>query len=155
MYRWWVFVHIVGVFGFLTAHGASVAVAFRLRGERNPARIQALLELSGRSINAFFVSLLVLLTGGIVAGFLGHWWAQAWIWVSLGVLVATSLVMFLLGTPYYKRLRLAAQEASGGSEVVTEDRLVGVLRSPVPIILAFVGFGALGLILYLMMFKPF
>src|SRR6266568_5118009 len=30
-YRWWVFIHLAGVFGFLLAHGASVSALFRLR----------------------------------------------------------------------------------------------------------------------------
>ena len=34
MYSWIVFVHVLGVFGFLLAHGAAAVVAFRLRGER-------------------------------------------------------------------------------------------------------------------------
>ena len=46
MYNWWVFLHIAGVFAFLTAHGVSVGVAFKLRRERDPQRILALNELS-------------------------------------------------------------------------------------------------------------
>ena len=39
MYPLLVLVHVVGVFGFLLAHGVSVGVAFRLRGERNLERV--------------------------------------------------------------------------------------------------------------------
>lgn len=34
MYPWLVLLHVLGVFGFLMAHGVSVGVAFALRQER-------------------------------------------------------------------------------------------------------------------------
>src|ERR671924_1770207 len=107
MYTFWVFLHIVGVFGFLLAHGTSALVAFRLRGERDAARVAALLDLSSSSLGLMYVSVILLLAGGIVAGFLGHWWGQAWIWTGLGVLVALMISMYVLATPYYDRLRQA------------------------------------------------
>jgi hypothetical protein len=88
-YTWWVFLHIAGVFGFLIAHGVSVGVAFRLRRERDPKRIMALLDLSNSSITLLYVSLLLLIGGGVVAGFVGDWWGDGWIWVSLGTLIVT------------------------------------------------------------------
>lgn len=159
LYRWWIFLHIVGVFGFLLSHGVSTGVAFKLRKERDPVRIQALLELSGSSMKAFYASLLLLLLGGVVAGFqpgiAGSWWGQGWIWTSLGLLVGVSVAMYLLATTYYKKVRLVATERAAGSKVATEERLAEVLESPRPLLVAAIGFAALGGILYLMMFKPF
>jgi uncharacterized membrane protein len=155
MYRWWVFVHIVGVFGFLLAHGVSVGVSFRLRRERDPQRIAALLELSGSSLALFNGSVVVLLVAGVVAGFLGHWWGQGWIWTALGLLVATSVAMSVLARPFYKRIRLIAEALSSGSEAVTEEQFVSILRSSRPLTIAGLGFAALLVILWLMMFKPF
>ena len=71
MYNAWVFIHLAGVFGFLLAHGVSVSVLFRLQKERNPERVNDLIALSGSSIRMFYVSLGVLVAGGIVAGFVG------------------------------------------------------------------------------------
>ena len=82
MYQWWVFVHLAGVFGLLVSHGVSVAVTFRLRAERDPARAATLLEISSSTITAFYVSLAVLLLGGIVAAFDGGLWGYGWIWAS-------------------------------------------------------------------------
>ena len=67
MYQWWVFIHLVGVLGFLLAHGVSVAVLFALRREREPGRIRALLTLSGQTTAVFYWSFLVLLGGGLAA----------------------------------------------------------------------------------------
>ena len=35
MYSWLVFVHLVGVFGFLMSHGVATFVAFRVRAEKD------------------------------------------------------------------------------------------------------------------------
>jgi uncharacterized membrane protein len=154
MYQWWVFLHLVGVFGFLTAHGVSVGVAFKLRRERDPERIHTLHELSASSIRVFYVSNLLLLLGGIVAGFQGHWWGQKWIWTALGVLIATSVVMGFVATPYYRRIGFVARAKAGGSTAVTDEQFDAILSSRVPFVLAALGFGALLFILYLMVFKP-
>lgn len=155
MYRWWVFVHLVGVFGFLTFHGVSVGVALRLRRERDPQRVKVLHELSGWSTRPFYGSLLLLLLGGIVAGFQGQWWGQGWIWASLGILVATSIAMYVLASPYYRRVAIVAKALTAGSQAVTTEQLGSILRSSRPLWVAAVGFGAILAILYLMLFKPF
>src|SRR5690242_2789254 len=46
-YRWWVFIHLAGVFMFLLAHGASVSALFRLRKERDREKIRQLIQFSG------------------------------------------------------------------------------------------------------------
>ena len=73
MYRWLVLLHVLGVFGFLMAHGISVSVAFTLRRERKFENIQALLNLSNSSLGVLHGSLAVLFLTGIVIGFIGHW----------------------------------------------------------------------------------
>ncbi|HEY3211404.1 MAG TPA: hypothetical protein VGL18_16745 [Actinomycetota bacterium] len=60
MYQFWVFVHLIGVFGFLLAHGVSAAVGMSLRRERDPQGVRALLELFSWTLGAFYVSFLVL-----------------------------------------------------------------------------------------------
>jgi plastocyanin len=96
----------------------------------------------------------VLLVGGIVAGFLGHWWGQAWIWASIGILVLVAVAMWALATPYYRRVGTVARAMAGGSEAVTEEQLAQILRSPRLWPVAWIGFGGLLAILYLMLFKP-
>ena len=46
MLTFWVFIHLVGVLGFLAAHGTSTAVALRLRRQRDREQVRALLDLS-------------------------------------------------------------------------------------------------------------
>ncbi|MGH2546276.1 MAG: hypothetical protein ACRDHJ_05285 [Actinomycetota bacterium] len=154
-YQWWVFLHIAGVFVFLVAHGISIGVSMRLRQERDPKRIMALLDVSSSSISGLYVGLVLLLVGGVVAGFVGDWWGQGWIWVALGTLVAVMVLMYALATGYYKRLRLIVGAMADGSEAVSDERLAELLAGPRPVVLAVLGSGGLLFILYLMMFKPF
>src|SRR5260370_7403743 len=72
MYSWLVFVHLLGVFGFLMSHGVAAFVAFRVRTEKDLTALRTLLALSGRSGVTMFISLLVLLAGGISAAIVGH-----------------------------------------------------------------------------------
>jgi hypothetical protein len=154
-YQWWVFLHIAGVFVFLVAHGVSMGVSLRLRQERDPNRIMALLDVSSSSISGLYVGLVLLLAGGVVAGFVGDWWGQGWIWVALGTLAAVMILMYALATNYYKRLRLIVGAMADGSQAVSDERLAELLSGPRPVVLAVLGSGGLLFILYLMMFKPF
>lgn len=154
-YTWWVYLHVAGALVFVAAHGVSMGVALRLRGERDPRRIMALLDISSTSISGLYVGLVLLLTGGIVAGFVGNWWDQGWIWVALGTLVALMVFMYVAASPYYKRLRTIVGAMTEGSQAVTEDRLAELVAGPRAVVLAVVGLLGLLFILYLMFFKPF
>jgi hypothetical protein len=149
-YQWWKFIHVAAVFAFLLSHGVSVGVAFRLRRERDPVRVLTLAQVSGASINVFYVSLAALVAAGVVLGFLGHWWSYVWIWAAIGVLVATILGMYLVATPYYRKIRTVAGAMAGGSKAVTEEEFASLLKSPRLFVVTAIGVGGLGLILWLM-----
>ena len=163
MYQWIVFSHVLGVFGFLLAHGTAAAVSFKLRGEREIARVRTLLDMS-RAVTAIAsVSLLVLLTAGIIAGFMGDWWGHGWIWTSLALFVAMGVSMTPLGSRPLNRLRALLK--AGGShtksatlpsaDIPVEQQLAAVLADIHPWLLTAIGGGGLAVILWLMMFKPF
>jgi hypothetical protein len=109
MYQWFVFAHILGVFGFLLAHGTAAAVAFVLPRQREVERVRALLDLSRGVSMVANASLLVLLAGGLTAGFMGNWWGQGWIWTSLGLFVLIGVTMSVLGSRPLNRLRQLVQ----------------------------------------------
>jgi plastocyanin len=154
VYQWWVYVHLAGVFGLLVSHGVSVAVTFRLRAERDPARAVILLEMSSSSLTAFYISLGVLLLGGFVAAFDGGLWGYGWIWASLVTLVVVIAAMYALARPYYHRIRFVATALAEGSRAVTPEQFERLLKGPRSLSVAAVGFIGLALILYLMLFKP-
>jgi Predicted integral membrane protein (DUF2269) len=155
VYEWLVLIHIVGVLGFMFAHGVSAAMALRLRHERNPDRIRVMLQISSSSLGVFYVSTLLLLGGGIWAGFNGHWWDQGWIWVALGLFVANLIFMYAVPSPYYKKIREVMTIEESGSSAVGPEQLEAMLRSNLPVIVVIVGLLSILFIAYLMVIKPF
>jgi uncharacterized membrane protein len=153
-YRWWVFIHLAGVFMFLLAHGASVSALFRLRKERDREKIRQLIQFSGSTIRLFYISLLVLVIGGVGAGLQLHWFKQKWIWEAIGVLVVVSVAMFVVARPYYRQVAEATELRPSGVPRVSDEDLAARLQSPIPTVVAVLGFGGLLVILWLMIFKP-
>lgn len=155
-------VHVLGVVLFLLAHGVSVAVLLRLRQERDPHALRALLDLSRRSVNVMSIGFLVWFIGGIVAGFSGNWWTTGtwWIWVSLAIAVVVTAVMTPMGRFYLNRVRsaLGIDEKTGAwnpSAEVDPVALEAALGSGRPGLLAAIGGGGLAILTWLMIAKPF
>jgi hypothetical protein len=162
MYRVIVFFHILGAMGFLMSHGASASVAFRLRRETEIERIKALLDVSGTAVIVMWISLLVLAVAGIVLGFMGRWWNRGWIWTSIGLLLAIGIVMGIFSGRHYHGLRklvgLPYMEGSKdrpAEEPASHAEILALINDHKPMVLTVVGFGGIGVILWLMMFKPF
>jgi hypothetical protein len=155
VYEWLVLVHILGVLGFMFTHGVAAAMSLRLRHERNPDRIRVMLQISSSSLAVFYVSILLLLGGGVWAGFNGHWWDQGWIWVALGVFVANMIFMYAVPSPYYKKIREVMTIEESGSSAVGPEQLDAMLRSNLPIVTLVVGLVSIAFIAYLMVIQPF
>ncbi len=151
-YLFWKLLHLIGAFGFVAAHGATAAVAFRLRGEREPVRVRALLELSRSTRSLMYWSLLVLVVAGVANGFYFHYWSQGWIWTSLVLLTALLVAAFPLAVPYYRRIRLAVDPER---PVASPEELAVLLTSSRPIVIAWVETVGILVILWLMVYKPF
>ena len=128
--------HILGVAIFLSAHGVSMWVAFKVRAERDRTRIETLLQLSGASVSLMYVGLLVLLVGGIVAGFRGHWFGFGWIWAALGLLAGISVVMMVVSSPYYRRVKEAVKLRPSGVPRVSDEELEEILARRAPLVSA-------------------
>jgi hypothetical protein len=161
-YPWLVLAHVLGAFGFALGHGVAVHAAFKLRGERDRARVEAMLDLSQMSLWLLYGSLLVLLAAGIAAGFVGDWWGRLWIWTSIGILAVIIVVMYAVASPYYMNLRKALgrpgyepKEGEPPLEPMTPEQLAAQLRSARPVWLALVGGIGLVAIIALMILKPF
>lgn len=161
MYGFVVLLHVLGAFAFVMAHGVSMLIAFRLRGERDAARQALLLELSGLSVGLMYIGLGVLLLAGILAAFMGGLWGRGWIWASLGTLAVVIAVMYAVATPFYGRMRAAAgvpgteQLATRFNPAPTPADLDVLETSSRPFVLAAVGGIGLAVIVWLMLSKPF
>ena len=159
MYPWIVLLHIVGAFLFILSHGVSAWMTLLIRGERDRKRIGALLDLSQASIGGAYVGLLLLLIGGIWAAIYGDHFRRGWTWAAIGVLVAVIVVMYMIATPFFARLREAVGSPARGktpASVPASDEDVAALAARAPA-MPLLGAGAIGLLvlLWLMVLKPF
>ncbi len=149
-WKLWKLLHLVGAFGFVAAHGATAAVALKLRRERAPERIRALLDLSRSTRGFMYLSLVVLLIGGIANGFVLHVWDRGWIWAAIVLLALLIAVAFPLALPYYVSIRRTVSEREPAAE-----RLEALLSSQRPLVILWVETLGIVLIVWLMVFKPF
>jgi hypothetical protein len=156
------YLHVLGVFMFLMAHGVSAGVAFQVRKERNLERLRALLELSAASYSVMYGGLVLLLLSGIISGFMGHWWGRGWIWVSLGLLIVISVAMYFMGSQYYGQVRqslgapyMEKNKIQPPPEPASQETIDALLKTGRATLLAVIGFGGVAVITWLMIFKPF
>jgi hypothetical protein len=153
-YGWWKFIHLVGVVGFVAAHGTSMAATVLVRRIRDPQQVAGILQMSAATVSAFYVSTVVLLVGGFGAGFKGQWFDQGWIWVSLGLLVAVGILMFPMAKSHFRRIRMVLELMETGT-TVSRDDFARVVNAGNPVLTVGVGVVAIFLIVYLMVLKPF
>ena len=163
VFQWIVFLHIFGVFVFLTAHGVSSGVGFRLAKERSRERVAALLEFSASSYKVMMVGFWWILITGFVLGVGGELLGRGWFWAAIITLIVLAGLMTplaaipynrvrtMLGLPRPLRGRRRPAAATNGGSADLDAALSKI--SPYPS--AIVGFVGLGFLLYLMMFKPF
>lgn len=105
VYPWIVFVHVAAAFACVLAHGVAVFIGFRIRRERDRARIAAMLDLSTASGPMMYASLLILVVTGLAAAAIGGWFAQAWVWTAFAILVLVSVAMSLIASRHYLQVR--------------------------------------------------
>ena len=160
--RWIVFVHVLAAFVFAAGHGVSVIVAFRVRRERDRARMAAQLDLSQLSVLIATIALVVLFLAGILAGVVLNSWSKTWIWVSLVLLIAIGFAMTPLGIGHFNRIRVALgqrtrdfKEGQPDPVPASDEVLAVALSSRRPELLFVIGAGGFVVILWLMMFRPF
>jgi hypothetical protein len=160
LYPWVVFIHVLGAFTFVLAHGTSATVVLRLRRERELERVRALLDLSQISTGAMYAGLVVLVLGGIAAAFIAGLWGRGWIWAAIALLVLMIVFMYVRAVPYFGSLRRASglPYFLGGPhepEPVDSAALARLLSDSRPMELTVVGSAGLVLIIWLMLLKPF
>lgn len=161
LYPLLVVVHVIGAFLFALAHGVSMAVAFRLRMERDLDRVRTLLDLSAGTVGLVYLSLALLLVAGIVAAIWHNWIRYAWPWLSLAILLLLAVQMNQRGSLHYNAVRRAAGMRTYGdppdrpAPPVNEPVLWRLLQSARPEELAVTGGLGLVVMVWLMIAKPF
>jgi Predicted integral membrane protein (DUF2269) len=162
MYQWIVLLHIVGAFVFVLSHGASIWMVNVIGREKDARRIAAVADLSSASLVAAYIGLLLLLVGGIWAGIAGDWFRFGWIWAALVVFVAITIAMYVIATPFFKRLRIALGQRVAGMAKdaplptpAPDAEIIAIASNAPANALNAIGFVGLLVILWLMVLKPF
>ena len=159
---WIIFLHVLGAFMFVAGHGVSMFVVYQVRHESDRTRLAALLDLSGRSLGAAFIGLLLLFVSGIVAGIVLGSWGRTWLWVALVLFIVIALVMTPVGSNYLWNIRAALGQRPRNAKPndpdpvpATDAELAALRANRRPELLLLLGAGGFVVILWLMMFKPF
>jgi O-antigen/teichoic acid export membrane protein len=147
-YLFWRLVHFSGIVVFVAGHGVSAAVTVRVPRERDRDRLETLLSLSRATIVWSNVGLLVLLVGGVANWIRVDYPRQGWLWTAVAVLALLAMAGFVVAAPYFRRIRSAV--ASGD-----DARLDAVVSSAIPWTLFWLETAGTGVILWLMVYKPF
>ena len=151
MYQGLVFLHLVGVLVFAIAHGVSMFAAFRVRSERDPNVIAAILGLSKLAVGMLYVGLLLLAIGGLGAAWSAGTLLAPWAIASYVVLVAVLVAMYALATPYYVKVRALVGDGTAAVDPSELERLLATRRPEI-----LVGVGGVGLLVLvaLMVYRP-
>ena len=155
MYKYLVVLHILAVAAFLLAHGVSMFALYRLRSvDLDRARIVDAITFSGATSKPMYFSLIVLTVAGFVAGYQGKWLDDWWLWIAVGVLFTTTVLMTLIAKPYFKGISAACAIRPSGVPRTSDEELGELVRSPKVHLITTIGVGGLAIIIWLMVTKP-
>jgi hypothetical protein len=158
MYLWVVYLHVIVIFLFLIQHAVEIFVTFKLRAQNEPEGIYATYAfmLDNNSRNLRITYSLIILTG-IAAGFISTWWKQGWMWTALGIMILLWFGMSRIGSNYLTAVdNITDRAVKNRDDSSAIDKFRNELRARrEPEILAVLSVVSGGIILWLMMFKPF
>lgn len=164
LYPWFLVFHVLCVLAFLAIHGVSMGVWWRVRRERDRAKLIAWFELSGSFMTPMLASGLLLIVSGVVVGVAAGWWfnGQWWLWVSIAALVAIVLLMNpLLAVPLWDVRRglgipgRTDDKAGTVPTAVDDAELDRLLANRRPMVGALIAIAGIVLITWLMETRPF
>ena len=163
LYPWLLWLHIITAIVFFFVHGTTIAIVFRLPQEETIAGMRALLRLTSMTQPFLFGSYLLLQAFGIALTFMTTWWRQAWPWLAFILLNGMTFWMTWYGRKIYSPLRkaLGLPYMTGFSkenkpiEPVGMEEVRSLIEKSNPRMVTWVGGIISGLILWLMIFKPF
>lgn len=161
--RWLVLLHVLAAFAFVLLHGPSAYAMARLLREREPARVAALLDMSGAATPASWAALAFLGLTGLLLASMEHVWSLPWAWGSVVVLLVASFSMSWLAARPFNHARGALglrwfdgrrqQPATGVVDLAAFEAALAMVRARTPATLVL---GTLGLValVWLMVARP-
>jgi len=92
LYSYALFFHIVGILGLGISVSLEAATVFRLRGAKTTAQIHEWMRINTTLEKVLPISALLVLASGLFMTFTVWGWGQAWIDLSLGMLIALGVL---------------------------------------------------------------
>jgi hypothetical protein len=105
--------------------------------------------------------LIIVASSGIVSAFVGDYWGEGWIFASLGILLVLWAWMSIRGVRFFDQVRHALGKQGAYDRAKDPDpepnpgQLETLLTSSRPLELTAVGVFGLGILVWLMVAKPF
>ena len=160
--RWLIFLHVLSALTLYMAHGASVAMAFKVRKETDFARIRAMLNLSNSTMITMGIAFLVMALTGLILPFMIHIWNRGYIWVSIVLMLFVAIYMAVFIVTHYMELRrlVGLPYRKGSKELPAEppsspEEVAALLKKTSVTGLVVIGYIIPAIVLWLMVFKPF
>ncbi len=159
LYIWIVIGHVFFAIVAFAAHGVSAFAAFRVRTSSDRAELRTLLDLSGTSLMAAGVALLLVVALGLWAAIMGGHFSRWWPWVAIGVLVVVTFAMTPLAAGPMRGMRAAlgmgADKSGAPLAPGTDAELAAAQAKLRPELTMAVGVIGLAVLVWLMEAKPF
>jgi len=159
MYNWLVFLHVFFALIFMLVHGVHAAAMLAFRSEKDPERAMTFFNIvpNIRSVRWLMVAMGI---PGIAASILTGWWRQGWVWASAVIFLAISFIMYRYGAGYFNLIQhaalglIAARKENANGEAALQ-KFEAARTAPHPVAVSIVGIVGLGIIVWLMRFRPF
>ena len=164
LYPWLLVFHVLCVLAFLAIHGVSMGVWWRVRRERDRAKLTAWFDLSAGFMTPMLVTGLLLIASGIVVGIAAGWWfnGQWWLWASVILLAVIVQAMNSLNAIPMVEMRRGlgipsrADSAAGTVPTPVDDTALDILLlDRRPLIGSALAIAGIVVITWLMESEPF
>lgn len=165
LYNWMLWLHILLSIIFFFIHGVSLVTSVYLPREKNIERMKLLLEVPEITIVPMGITMLGLLITSIYMGSAAQWWGRGWWGASFLLFLGMIYWMGSYSRQYYSPIRkalgmmymtgFATRNTPDEGKQVNMAEVEALIAKTNPRLLMIVGLVVLGLLLFLMRFKPF
>ncbi len=114
LYSYMLLFHIVGVLGLFISISLEVAISFRLRAAQTTTQVREWLAVNRVIEKTLPISALLILASGLFMLFTTWGWSQAWIDISLSLLIVLGILGPVINGPRMKAIQTAAALAPEG-----------------------------------------
>ncbi|GLV59902.1 hypothetical protein KDH_67260 [Dictyobacter sp. S3.2.2.5] len=114
LYPYALLLHIIGVLGLFIAMSLELIIVARLRGAQTTTQMREWMAISHVIGTVLPISAILILASGLFMALTTWGWNQAWIDLSLGILVILGILSPVINGPRMKAIQRAMEDAQDG-----------------------------------------